>query len=80
MKAKQDVFNKYRQKDNELVFIDPLVKTSPFIQRGMLKPMNHQMNEQPHGEKVLNNFLKNYINRKEKKEQIEEEKYFGKKR
>ena len=50
-----------------------IVKASPF-------PMNHHVNEQPHGEKVLNNFLKNCINRKEKKEQIEEVKYFGKKK
>lgn len=80
MKAKQHVFEKYRNKDNELVFIDPLLKPSPFIQRGMLKPANRQSNEDPHNEKVLNNFLKTYMNRKEKKEQIEEEKYFGKKR
>ena len=42
--------------------------------------MNNVNNEMPHGEKVLNNFLKNYISRKEKKEQKDDEKYFGKRR
>lgn len=69
LKAKQEVFKKYRNKDSEIVFIDPKsVKPSAFIQRGMLKPSNHIYND--HGskrektEKVLNNFLKNYITRK----------------
>ena len=74
------MFNKYRNKDNELVFIDPLKKASPFIQRGMLKPITSNSNEHPNSDRILNNFLKNYINRKEKKGIQEEEKYFGKRR
>ena len=35
--------------------------------------MNNMNNEMPHGEKVLNNFLKNYISRKEKKEQKDDD-------
>lgn len=46
----------------------------------MLKPVNNSNNEIPHGEKVLNHFLKSYISRKEKKEQKDDEKYFGKRR
>lgn len=62
---KQEVFKKYRKDDAELVFIDPkMTKPSAFIQRGMLKPSNHIYNEAPNSDKVLNNFLKNYINRK----------------
>ena len=80
LKAKQDVFNKYRNKDNELVFIDPLKKTSPFIQRGMLKPITSNNNEPPNSDRILNHFLKNYINRKEKKGVQEEEKFFGRRR
>lgn len=69
LKAKQEVFKKYRNKDNELVFIDPkMTKPAAFIQRGMLKPSNHIYNEPGMNgektEKVLNNFLKNYISRK----------------
>jgi hypothetical protein len=81
LKAKHQVFNKYRSKDNELVFIDPsLTKTSDLLQRGMLKPINRISNEPLNGERVVGNFLKNYMHRKEKKEQFEDEKYFGKRK
>lgn len=41
-----------------------MTKPAAFIQRGMLKPSNHIYNDAPCSEKVLNNFLKNYISRK----------------
>ena len=49
----------------------------------MLKPSNHIYND--HGsqgektEKVLNNFLKNYMTRKERREHQDQEKYLGNK-
>lgn len=48
-----------------------MTKASAFIQRGMLKPNNHIYNELGANgektEKVLNNFLKNYMTRKERR-------------
>lgn len=52
-----------------------------FIQRGMLNPNLPSVKVEPLGqksmnqEKVLNSFVKNYMNRKEKKERIDERKY-----
>lgn len=82
---KQEVFKKYRNRDAEIVFIDPkLTKPTAFIQRGMLKPNNHIYNELSHqsdkNEKLLNNFLKNYISRKERRELQEDERYYGSRR
>lgn len=68
LKVKEEVFKKYRNQDTELVFIDPkMTKPAAFIQRGMLKPSN-QPSEPKNSDKFLNNFLKNYITRKEKRE------------
>ena len=65
LKVKEEVFKKYRNQDTELVFIDPkMTKPAAFIQRGMLKPTNSNQPESKNKEKVLNNFLKNYITRK----------------
>lgn len=52
-----------------------------FIQRGMVNPNSSTVKVEPLGlknmnqEKVLNSFVKNYMNRKEKKERIDEKKY-----
>jgi hypothetical protein len=52
-----------------------------FIQRGILKPNNDITNVIPLGpknmnqEKILTSFVKNYINRKERKEKIDDKKY-----
>jgi len=52
-----------------------------FIQRGMTNPNSSTIKIEPLGqrsmnqEKVINSFVKNYINRKEKKERIDERKY-----
>jgi hypothetical protein len=62
------VFRKYRKIDTELVMVEPQVtKTSPFIQRGVLKINNQIYNEMGSSKKLIDNFLKSYMHRKGKK-------------
>ena len=81
LKVKEEVFKKYRNQEAELVFIDPkLAKPACFIQRGLLMPKNDNHTDPKNSEKVLNNFLKNYMTRKEKREAQDEERYLGTRR
>lgn len=73
LKVKEEVFKKYRNQEAEIVFIDPkMTKPASFIQRGMLITRNDNPSEPKNSEKVLNNFLKNYMSRKEKREAQDE--------
>lgn len=74
LKVKQQVFEKYRNKKEEIVMIDPKVTNkAAFIQKGLLIPsktMNLNANESRivQGEPPSLNLLKSYLIRKEKKE------------
>jgi hypothetical protein len=74
LKLKQQVFEKYRNKKEEIVMIDPKsINKAAFIQKGLLIPsktMNVNASEQKsiQGELPSLNLLKSYLVRKEKKE------------
>lgn len=78
-KAKQKVFEKYRNKEEEYVMVDlKNTNKSAFIQRGCLMPIkeaNGPQDETTFLEKARNSLLKNYLMRKERREHIDLEKY-----
>lgn len=57
-----------------------MIKASAFIQRGALKVCNRINETNCIRERTFNNFLKNYLCRKEKRESKEAEKFFSIKR
>jgi hypothetical protein len=78
LKVKQKVFEKYRNKKEEIVMLDAKnTNKSAFINKGLLMPSktincNSEDDRSYPGEKLSSNLLKSYLLRKEKREMLEQ--------